>query len=90
MEKRNDYIKVNYYEVTEYEDLVEQVRTELGVMGDGVPLTVIGSEYILGFGDSMKARIMNLIDKYKGKDYCDIVSLVEKNEDTTSCYTQNS
>ena len=90
VEKRNDKIKVNYYEVTEYEDLVNQVRTELGIMGEGVPLTVIGSDYILGFSDSMKARIMNLVDKYQEKDYCDIVPLIENSEDTTNCYVQNS
>ncbi|MBR3524174.1 MAG: hypothetical protein IKN87_05815 [Bacilli bacterium] len=90
VEKRNDKIKVNYYEVTEYEDLVDQVRTELGIMGEGVPLTVIGSDYILGFSDSMKARIMNLVDKYQEKDYCDIVPLIENSEDTTNCYLQNS
>jgi len=90
LEKRRDDIKINYYEVTEYTDLVTAVREELYVMGEGVPLTVIGTDYILGFGDSTKARMTNLIDKYSGKDYCDIVSLVKDNKDTEECYLQNN
>ena len=88
-ERRND-IKINYYEVTEYTELQDKVREELYVMGDGVPLTVIGTDYILGFGDSTKARITNLIDKYADKDYCDVVSLIKDNKDTTDCYLQNA
>lgn len=90
LDERRDDIKINYYEVTEYTDLVTAVREELYVMGEGVPLTVIGTDYILGFGDSTKARITNLIDKYSGKDYCDIVSLVKDNKDTEECYLQNN
>ncbi len=90
IEKRKDYIKINYYEVTEYTELSDKVREELAVLGDGVPLTVIGTDYILGFGDSTKARLMNLIEKYHEKDYCDIVSLVSEGKDTTECYLQNA
>ena len=90
LEQRRDDIKINYYEVTEYTDLSEAVREELYVMGDGVPLTVIGTDYIVGFGDSTKARITNLIDKYADKDYCDIVSLIIDNKDTEECYLQNN
>ena len=89
VENRNNNIKVNYYEVTEYTDLSGKVREELGVLSDAVPLTVIGSDYILGFGDSTKAKIMNLVDKYQEKDYCDIVALIKDNKDTTNCYLQN-
>ena len=90
LDERRDDIKINYYEVNEYPDLVESVREELYVLSEGVPLTVIGTDYILGFGDSTKARITNLIDKYADKDYCDIVSLIINGEDTTECYLQNN
>ena len=90
LEKRKDYIKINYYEVTEYTDLSNAVREELSVLGDGVPLTVIGTDYILGFGDSTKARLTNLIEKYHEKEYCDIVPLIQNNQDTTDCYLQNA
>lgn len=90
LDERRDDIKINYYEVNEYPDLVESVREELYVLSEGVPLTVIGTDYILGFGDSTKARITNLIDKYADKDYCDIVSLIINGEDTTKCYLQNN
>ena len=90
LDERRDDIKINYYEVNEYPDLVESVREELYVLSEGVPLTVIGTDYILGFGDSTKARITNLIDKYADKDYCDIVSLIISGEDTTECYLQNN
>lgn len=88
--ERKDYIKVNYYEVTAYQELSTKVREELDVLGEGVPLTVIGTDYILGFGDSTKARLTNLIEKYHEKEYCDIVSLIINNEDTTDCYLQNT
>ena len=56
LDERRDDIKINYYEVNEYPDLVESVREELYVLSEGVPLTVIGTDYILGFGDSSQER----------------------------------
>ena len=87
--ERNSYIKINYYEVTEYEELVSKVRKELEIKDQAVPLTVIGSDYILGFGDSTKAKMMNMIEKYHEKDYCDLVTLIVNGEDTEDCYKQN-
>lgn len=90
LEANNDYLKVNYYEVTEYDELVTSVRNEFLIEGSSVPLTVIGTDYFIGFGNSSKARIMNTIEKYKEVDYCDIVEKIENGEDTLECYDVNN
>lgn len=90
IERNYDYLAVKYYEVEEYTELVDNVRNELAIEGSSVPLTVIGTDFFIGFGGSAKAKIMNTIEKYSGHDYCDLVNLIKNNEDTGSCFDKNN
>lgn len=83
-------INVIYYEVTEYSSLVSEVRSELGITDEYIPLTVIGTEYYVGFSGAIKTKIMDLINKYNDTDHCDVVDLVVKGKDTTDCYIKNN
>ncbi len=89
MDNKYDYLNVNYYEVTEFEDFVSQIRSKLGIEDDYVPLTVIGDQYFVGFSGSTKTKINKLIDSYKGKEYCDIINYIENNKDVDECHKIN-
>lgn len=86
----NENVKIVKYEVTEYAKLDNDVRAALNAETGSVPLTIIGTEYINGFGTSTRSRIMNLVDKYVDKDYCDLVSTVKNNGDIESCFNKNN
>ena len=80
-----DNIEVNKYEVSEYSDLLLKVRNELGIKESVVPITIIGSDYLIGFSDEIETEILSMIDSYSKKEYCDIVDLIIENKDTSKC-----
>lgn len=84
-----DNIEVNKYEVSEYSDLLLKVRNELGIKESVVPITVIGSDYVIGFSDEIEIEILSMIDSYSKKEYCDIVDLIIENKDTSKCMSIN-
>lgn len=86
----NENIEIIEYEVYSYPELNYNIRVALNSEMNSVPLTIIGTEYINGFGTSTRSRIMNLVDKYVDKDYCDLVSTVKNNGDIESCFNKNN
>lgn len=60
-------INVYKYEVTKDKDnnkIMSSVKEMFKVTSPGVPFTVIGDKYILGFGDTAKSEIKNIVDDY--------------------------
>lgn len=90
LKEKNKDIFINYYEITEESNLFKSVREALSIPDESVPLTIIGTDYVLGYSGATKTKIMNLIDKYKKLDYCDLVETVKNGEDTSTCFTKNS
>ena len=84
-----DDIKVKKYEVTQYSKLYDKVVDKLNIDSNGVPLTIIGSDYIVGFNENTKTEITEMIDAYSKKDYCDVVDLIIRNKDITACINEN-
>ena len=70
---KNDYsdeLNIIYFEVWHNEDnnvLIEKVKKELGVTKNGVPLTIVGDKYFVGFSSGIGSRIESTI-----KDYLEI------------------
>ena len=57
------------YDVSEYSTLYDQVVNYYGYTGGGVPFTVIGDKYYVGFADSFKSIFINKLDSYiEGKE----------------------
>ncbi len=52
------------YEVSKYNRLYESVSSYYGYTGEGIPLTIIGDKYYVGFGDSMKSILVSKLDSY--------------------------
>ena len=60
LKKKYDYLKVIEYEVHDSALVTEKVRDSLGIKESYVPITVIGSDYIIGFSSATKDDIESL------------------------------
>lgn len=84
-------VKVEYYERDKESSMVSKVRSALNIKNSYVPLTVIGSDYFIGYNEDTRKQMEEAIEAYKEHEgYCDIVSLIEKGEDTEGCRTKNN
>ena len=64
-----DYLTVYYYEVWHNEDnvkLAEEIKKEFGIKKDGVPLTIIGDKYYVGYSKPIGSTIENKIKEFAG------------------------
>jgi len=73
-EDYKDY--VNFYDFEVWYDennnkMMEQVKEKLGVKEKGVPFTIIGDDYFIGFSDSYSEMMESTLDKYVGKGKVD-------------------
>lgn len=82
-------IEVKYYEVTENKDLYYELLEKLDISETGVPLTIIGSDYLIGYSDSIQDDINNLIEVYSENEYCDSVSLISNGKNISKCLEKN-
>lgn len=70
-EDYKDYVNVYEFEVwynQENEKLMEQVKQEFKSNSTGVPFTVIGEDYFIGFSDTTASNIENKIKEYAELD----------------------
>ncbi len=84
-----EYLHVELHEVNKETDLVDKVRKEMGIDNSYVPLTVIGSETLIGFSDDIENQIKDALDAYSKNDHCDVVSLIKQGKDIKKCNEQN-
>ena len=89
LQKKYDYLKVKEYEVHDSMSVTEQVRDGFGIKESYVPITIIGSDYIIGFSSVTKDDIEDLIKEYKDSDYCDVVNAIIKGKDVKKCKNIN-
>ena len=89
LQKKYDYLKVKEYEVHDSMSVTEQVRDGFGIKESYVPITIIGSDYIIGFSSVTKDDIEDLIKEYKDSDYCDVVNSIIKGKDVKKCKNIN-
>ncbi len=89
LKKKYDYLNVKEYEVHDSALVTEKVRDGLGIKESYVPITVIGSDYIIGFSSATKDDIESLIKEYNDTDYCDVVNSIIKDKDYKKCMDKN-
>ena len=89
LKKKYDYLKVKEYEVHDSMSVTEQVRDGLGIKESYVPITIVGSDYIIGFSSATKSDIEALIEEYHDSDYCDVVNAIIKGKDVKKCKDKN-
>ena len=76
LSKNDESIKVHLYEVSKDKDnsaLLDKVQKLIDGESPYVPYTVIGSKYKVGFSNSTKVELENIISSYKEEGYVDIV-----------------
>lgn len=83
------YLNIVEYEASDnfafYESVVEQMQ----INDYHVPLTIIGSDHYVGFSESRKDNIINLIEQYSKIEHCDMVDTIKKAGDITKCNDTN-
>ena len=87
--KKYDYLKVKEYEIHDSIMVTQKVKDGLDIKESYVPITVIGSDYIIGFSKNTEDDIEYLIEEYHNHNTCDVVSKIIKDEDIKDCIKQN-
>ena len=82
-------INIHYYEVSDNPDLIDKVRDELNIHNYYVPLTIVGSDYLIGFGDNTEDEINDLINSYRNTNYCSVVKTILNDGDIEECINKN-
>ena len=89
IKKKYNYLKVKEYEIHDSIMVTQKVKDSLEIKESYVPITVIGSDYIIGFSNSTKEDIEYLIKEYHNNDTCDVVAKILKDEDIKECIKKN-
>ena len=73
-------VKIIKYEVWYNEEnatFMEEVKKNLGIKKQGVPVTIIGDSYILGYGNGTDKKINRAIKYYQEHDYIDAIEEIK-------------
>lgn len=84
MKDKYKKIKVEKYEVWDNKDnqiLMEKVKNKMDISENGVPLTIIGSTYVIGYSESFNDEIERIINFYleNNNKYSDVVGSIKNN-----------
>lgn len=83
------YLNIVEYEASDNFTFYESVVEQMQINDYHVPLTIIGSDYYVGFSESKKDDIINLIEQYSKKEHCDMVYTINKDGNITKCNNIN-
>lgn len=89
LEKDYDYLDVHYYEVHDNMLVTSKVKEGLNIKENYVPITIVGSDYIIGFSDVTRSEIKSLIEKYHDNKGCDAVAKILDDKKIDDCIKQN-
>ena len=70
-EDYKEYLNIYYFEVwhdDDNKDLLNEVKNEFSINKNGVPLTIVGDEYYIGYSKSIGSMIESQIKKYAELD----------------------
>ena len=71
-----DNFEIVLYEVwkdKDNQDFLNKVKRELGIERSGVPVTIIGDTYMVGWSEALEGRVTRAIRFYKNNEYVDVV-----------------
>lgn len=66
-ENYKEYLNIYYFEVWHNEDnkeIMNKVKNQFNIREEGVPLTIIGNDYYVGYSESIGSMIENKIKEY--------------------------
>ena len=79
------YLKVVKKEASDNMDEYELVRKKMDIDSYGVPLTIIGGSYHVGFAESLEDYFDSMIKYYSTFDHCDMVDAIINDKDIDNC-----
>ena len=80
IEGNYDNLEIVMYEVwkdTDNQELLDKVKDALGIERSGVPVTIIGDTYMVGWSEALESRIARAIRFYEKNDYVDAVEQIK-------------
>ena len=80
IEGNYDNLEIVKYEVwkdKENQKFMNEVATSLGVERSGVPLTVIGDTYMVGWSEALESRVTRALRFYGQNEYVDVVEQIK-------------
>lgn len=83
------YLNIVKYEASQNTNLYESVVDKLNVNSYSVPLTIIGSDFNIGYSELKNDTFINLIKKYSTYKHCDVVDTIKDNGDVEKCINSN-
>ena len=87
---KENTVSFEYFDKTEKEELFKTIKDKLFSKEDDLPITIIGSNYFVGFNDQVKDKIKEAATAYNEADsYCDIVARARNNGDMEECLETN-
>ena len=88
--EENPNIRKEYVNISENGELLNKVKDALKIKKDKLPLTVIGSNYLIGFDEKTQNKINEIIENYKTSgEYTDIVEKIRNGEDVKELVKTN-
>lgn len=81
VKKKFDNVEFEYFEVwknAENQRFFEEVKEKMEITRSGVPVTIIGETYIVGYSEAVGSRIDRAIKFYKENEYTDVVSKIRE------------
>ena len=83
------YLNIVKTEATENMDFYEKVVEKMNINNYGVPLTIIGTDYVIGYSDSIGDEIINLIEFYSTFKSCDSIDTIKNSGNIGECININ-
>lgn len=89
IKKDYPYLNIVTYVASDNMDLYEKVVTEMNIDDYHVPLTIIGTDYYIGYSEYKNDDFIKLIEDYSKKEHCDMVSNIIENKNLDICNKKN-
>lgn len=83
LDKLNYDIEIVKYEVWNNKEnslFMDKVKEKFNISENGIPLTIIGDSYILGYNDLLASKINRMIEFYLENDYIDQIERIKNDE----------
>lgn len=76
-----DIVKYEVWNNKDNQELMELVKRKMNIKEVGVPITIVGSTYIVGYTESYNDKIMRIINFYidNSNKYSDVVGSIKNN-----------
>ncbi len=86
---KSPYTQLIVLTIKDNKDLYDKVKEVLKIKNNSFPLLVIGSNYFSDFDKEEKINIVKTLEAYKTNDSCNLISIIQRNEDTNNCLKEN-